>query len=80
MSKVRLIQGDVLAGLSGLPDESVQCVRDLSAVLGSRDYGVEGQIGLEPTIEEFVGKMVEVFREVRRVLRKDRGAVFEFGG
>jgi DNA modification methylase len=36
-----------------------------------RDYGIEGQIGLEPTIEEFVAKMVAIFREVRRVLRKD---------
>jgi DNA modification methylase len=38
---------------------------------GLRDYGVEGQIGLEPTPEEYVEKMVEVFREVRRVLRDD---------
>jgi len=38
---------------------------------GLRDYGVEGQIGLEPTPEEYVAKLVEVFREVRRVLRKD---------
>ena len=38
---------------------------------GLRDYGVKGQIGLEPTPEEYVEKLVEVFREVRRVLRKD---------
>jgi DNA modification methylase len=36
-----------------------------------RDYGVAGQIGLEPTIDQYVANMVEVFREVRRVLRKD---------
>ncbi len=38
---------------------------------GLRDYGVDGQIGLEETPEEYVAKMVEVFREVRRVLRGD---------
>lgn len=38
---------------------------------GLRDYGVEGQIGLEPTPEEYIAKMVEVFREVRRVLADD---------
>ena len=38
---------------------------------GLRDYGVEGQFGLESTPEEYVSKMVEIFREVRRVLRKD---------
>lgn len=38
---------------------------------GLRDYGVEGQIGLEPTPDEYVRKMVEVFSEVRRVLRED---------
>ena len=36
-----------------------------------RDYGVEGQIGLEETVEEYIGKLVEIFREVRRVLKKD---------
>ena len=38
---------------------------------GLRDYGVDGQIGLEQTPDEYVAKMVEVFREVRRVLRDD---------
>ena len=38
---------------------------------GLRDYGVEGQIGLEPTPDEFVAKLVAVFRDVRRVLRDD---------
>src|SRR5690606_12417129 len=38
---------------------------------GLRDYGVQGQMGLEPTPDEFVAGMVEVFREVRRVLRDD---------
>ena len=72
---MKLITADVLTGLAMLPDESVQCVVTSPPYWGLRDYGVSGQIGLEPTIEEFVGKMVEVFREVRRVLRKD-GVLF----
>jgi DNA modification methylase len=69
--KVKLINADVLAGLAMLPDESVHCCVTSPPYWGLRDYGVEGQIGLEPTIEEFVARMVEVFREVRRVLRGD---------
>ena len=46
-------------------------LRDEPAVLGLRDYGIEGQLGLESTPEEYVGRLVEVFREVRRVLTDD---------
>jgi DNA modification methylase len=68
---VRILVGDVLDGLRSLPDGSVQCCVTSPPYWGLRDYGVEGQIGLEPTPEAFVAKMVEVFREVRRVLRED---------
>lgn len=50
---------------------SVQCVVTSPPYFGLRDYGVAGQLGLEPTFAEYVEKMVAVFREVRRVLRKD---------
>jgi hypothetical protein len=63
--------GDVREKLADLPDESVHCVVTSPPYFGLRDYGVAGQIGLEPTPVEFVAVMVEVFREVRRVLRKD---------
>jgi DNA modification methylase len=63
--------GDCRAVLATLPDESVQCCVTSPPYWGLRDYGVEGQIGLEPTPEEYVANMVEVFREVRRVLRPD---------
>jgi DNA modification methylase len=75
MVKIQLINADVLAGLAMLPDESVQCVVTSPPYWGLRDYGVEGAYGLEPTIEKYVAKMVEVFREVRRVLPKD-GVLF----
>lgn len=68
---VRIINADVMDGLRQLPDESVHCVVTSPPYWGLRDYGVDGQIGLEPTLEAFIARLVEVFREVRRVLRKD---------
>src|SRR6266566_3033875 len=66
-----IYNGDVREVLCELPDESVQMCVTSPPYWGLRDYGTEGQIGLEPTPEAFVATMVEVFREVRRVLRKD---------
>src|SRR5690606_4072398 len=51
--------------------ESVQCVVTSPPYFGLRDYGVEGQIGLEATPEEYIAKIVRVFREVWKVLRPD---------
>ena len=67
----QVITADVLEGLARLPDESVQTVVTSPPYWGLRDYGVEGAIGLEPTPEIYVDRMVQVFREVRRVLRRD---------
>ncbi|MEL6220239.1 MAG: site-specific DNA-methyltransferase, partial [Pseudomonadota bacterium] len=53
------------------PDQSVHCVVTSPPYFGLRDYGVDGQIGLEASPAEFIGNLVEVFREVRRVLRDD---------
>jgi len=66
-----VIQGDVREVLKTLDEESVQCVVTSPPYWGLRDYGVDGQLGLEATPEEFVENMVDVFREVKRVLRKD---------
>ena len=68
---VQILVGDALAKLRELPNESVQCCVTSPPYFGLRDYGNDGQIGLEPTPDEYVAKIVEVFREVRRVLRKD---------
>ena len=68
---VRLITGDVIEQLRTLPDASVQCCVTSPPYFGLRNYQVDGQIGLERTLQEYVAKMVEVFREVRRVLRND---------
>ena len=67
----RIENGDALATLQGLEPSSVQCCVTSPPYWGLRDYGVDGQFGLEPTPEEYVERMVEVFREVRRVLRDD---------
>jgi len=57
--------------LKTLPSESVHCVVTSPPYWGLRDYGVGGQLGLEETPQEYVDHMVEVFREVWRVLRED---------
>lgn len=69
--KIQIINADAIDGLRTLPDQSVQTVITSPPYWALRDYGVEGQIGLEATPEEYVARMVEVFREVRRVLRDD---------
>jgi len=68
---VKIHIGDCRQVLKTLPAESVHCVVTSPPYFGLRDYGVDGQIGLEPTPAEFVQAMVQVFREVRRVLRDD---------
>lgn len=74
-----ILNGDVRDCLRTLPDNSVQCVVTSPPYYGLRNYGVEGQIGLEETPEQFVAVMVEVFREVRRVLREDGTLWLNFG-
>ena len=66
---IAFIQADALH--LPLADKSVHCCVTSPPYFGLRDYGVSGQIGLEKTPEEFVAKMVAVFREVRRVLKDD---------
>ena len=71
MSEFRIIEGDCLDSLRTLPEQSVQTCVTSPPYWGLRDYGADGQLGLEPTPEEYVANMVAVFREVRRVLRDD---------
>lgn len=72
---VSILIGDVREQLRALPDQHFDCVVTSPPYWGLRDYGVEGQIGMEPTVQEHMAVMVEVFREVRRVL-KQRGTVW----
>ncbi len=66
-----ILTGDAITMLCGLESESVQMCCTSPPYWGLRDYGVDGQLGLEKTPDEYVANMVAVFREVRRVLRKD---------
>lgn len=67
----RLLIGDCRDILPTLPSCSIQCVVTSPPYFALRDYGVEGQIGQEDSVEEYVNNLVTVFHEVRRVLKKD---------
>ena len=69
--KRETICGDALEVLRTLPDESVHCCVTSPPYWSLRDYGVDGQLGLEKTVEEYVERLVGVFKEVRRILRDD---------
>lgn len=71
MEKDRIIIGDAVQGLRTLPDKCVDMCVTSPPYYGLRDYGVEGQIGLEETPEDYIQRLVEVFREVKRVMKDD---------
>ena len=66
-----VLEGDVRQALTRLPAESVQCVVTSPPYWGLRDYGIEGQIGLEPTLAGFIQNLTAVFADVKRVLKPD---------
>jgi DNA modification methylase len=65
----RILQGDMRERLAELPSDSFDCIVTSPPYWGLRDYGVAGQIGLEPTLTEYLDTMVAVCRELRRVLK-----------
>ena len=67
----QIICGDYLEVMRDLPDGCVHCIITSPPYWGQRDYGTDGQIGLEKTFEEHIDKLVEGFREMRRILRDD---------
>ncbi len=68
---VEIIHGDCREVMAAMEPESVHCVVTSPPYWGLRCYGVDGQLGQEPTLGEHIETLVEVFREVRRVLRPD---------
>lgn len=66
---LQILQGDVRELLPTLPSDSVQCIVTSPPYWGLRDYGVEGQIGLEPDYRDYIATLVTVFRELRRILK-----------
>ena len=71
MLSARIMVGDAISRLRELPDGVVRTCVTSPPYWGLRDYGNDGQLGLEPTPQEFVEKLCQVFDEVRRVLADD---------
>jgi len=67
----KMIQGDAIEKLKQLPDESVNCCITSPPYFNLKDYQVEGQIGLEKTWQEYIKKLIDIFDEVKRILKKD---------
>jgi len=64
-----ILNGDSLTQLKELPSESINCVMTSPPYWALRDYGTKGQLGLEPTFDEYINKLCDIFDEVKRVLR-----------
>jgi site-specific DNA-methyltransferase (cytosine-N4-specific) len=71
LSKSLIIEGEAFHALQILPSNSVQCVVTSPPYWGLRDYNIKGQIGLEPTLPQFLNHLVAIFNEVKRVLKDD---------
>jgi DNA modification methylase len=71
MPDFQIINGDALQSLQAMPDGLVDCIVTSPPYWGLRDYGHKGQMGLEETPEDYTRAMVEVFREVRRMLKPE---------
>lgn len=67
----KILCGDSVVKLRELEDESIDMCVTSPPYYGLRDYGIDGQIGLEETPEEFIAKLADVFDEVKRVLKED---------
>lgn len=66
-----IFEGDALAVLKRMPSKSIQCIVTSPPYWGLRDYDIEEQVGLEPTLPQFINTILGIFREARRVLRDD---------
>jgi DNA modification methylase len=64
-----ILVGDVMSMIATIPSDSIDCVVTSPPYWGLRDYGADGQLGLEPTPEMYVGNMRMIFEQVRRVLK-----------
>lgn len=67
----KIITGNAIEVLKELPDCSADCCITSPPYFGLRDYGMDGQLGLEDTVEDYINKLTDIFREVRRVLKDD---------
>ena len=72
---IEILPGDALEKIKLLKDKSIDCIATSPPYWQLRDYGVDGQLGLEDTVEEYIEKLIEIFNECWRVL-KETGTVF----
>lgn len=66
-----IIESDAILALQKLPSESIQCIVTSPPYWGLRDYGIDGQIGLEENLQQYINKLVAVFAESKRILKND---------
>ncbi|MEO0126323.1 MAG: site-specific DNA-methyltransferase [candidate division WOR-3 bacterium] len=66
----KVIQGDALEVMKQIPDESIDMAITSPPYYGLRDYGIKGQLGLENNPQEHIDKLIAVFRELKRILKK----------
>lgn len=66
-----IIESDAILALQKIPSESIQCIVTSPPYWGLRDYGIEGQIGLEEKLQQYINRLVSVFAETKRVLKNN---------
>lgn len=66
METNKIYLGDTLEVLKTFPDESIDCVMTSPPYYALRDYGVDGQLGLEKTFEEYIYKLCNIFDEIKK--------------
>jgi DNA modification methylase len=76
---IRILTGDCREVMRAMPAESVDCIVTSPPYWGLRDYGVAGQLGLEPTLGEHIATMVDVFEAAKRVLKKSGTLWLNYG-
>lgn len=76
---VKILIGDVRDKLREMPAESVDCVVTSPPYWGLRDYGIAGQLGMEPTLGEHIETLVSVFAEMRRVMKPKAACWLNYG-
>lgn len=76
---VTILVGDVLEKLREIPAESIDCVVTSPPYWGLRDYGIDGQIGMEPTLSEHIATLVTVFAEMRRAMKPQAAFWLNYG-
>jgi site-specific DNA-methyltransferase (cytosine-N4-specific) len=70
-SECKLVVGDARRVLADFPDDHFQCAVTSPPYWGLRDYGIDGQIGAETKVDDYIADLVALFRQVRRTLRSD---------